>query len=598
MPRKKITGPKPPHVQSFMTYDIETTPIGKGDLTYIYGGTYDGYTTNYYDSAESLLYAILTSGYEVAWAHNGNEFDISFFVPYMHSLVQSGFLSKVDLIENGVGRMISLKAHIAGDKRIVTFNDSLCLIDMPLKDMARTLAKTQKLDIGLSNEENPETFDASNRLHVEYLRCDLVALYECLESIQTIMRENFQVYGLKPTIGALAMAAFKNMTTWDRPYINDHQLTAFRKSYRGGFVPLRSVKVHENCTTFDVNAMYAHAMRNLQVPMTRAVHCSRELDPLQFRGIYRCQVQCNPDDTPMTVLMTNQQGHSSAPYGAWEDWYTDIDIALARKYGYTISVIEGYVWSLDDCKPIFNDFVDTCERLEMGAKEREDWATVLVIKKLRNNLYGKFATHETHMNKVIARECPDGWKEVMNIDGSYTDMQYEIERKVILPYLMPHWASFITSMARTHLLNASYEIFEPKNVIYGDTDSSVVTAKGTENMIASGNVGDRYGQWKIEKHWIDFQAHAPKMYSGHILKDGEVVEFVKAKGIPSKLRTIANIEKHEQMIVKSSHNKMSRVIRDGVPMFRERKRSFTDIKNSKGWTALDDGTVIPVTLNA
>lgn len=91
---------------------------------------------------------------------------------------------------------------------------------------------------------------------------------------------------------------------------------------------------------------------------------------------------------------------------------------------------------------------------------------------------------------------------------------------------MPHWAVFITANARLSLLEQAYNA-GPENVIYGDTDS-LTLKRGVENTI---DVGDEYGQWKLEKEWQVFRAIAPKVYSG-ILADGTFKGA--AKGLPRK----------------------------------------------------------------
>ncbi len=265
---------------------------------------------------------------------------------------------------------------------------------------------------------------------------------------------------------------------------------------------------------------------------------------------------------------------------------SSIELEAARVRGIRVDVVRGSVWARLDHP--FGEYVDRIETLR-----REGGALAVVGKLLGNGLYGKFGAKPTHEEWCLAADPPGpGWwpagadPDDDALDGLWVRHGVPIRA----PYLLPHWAAWITAGARLRLL-AIAEAIGTQAVIYTDTDSVTAPRVAIEAAQAAGtlSVGPAFGQVKVEATWHTYRVVAPKVYRG-VTMNGRRVR--KAKGIPARLRPAAF---GGAVVGWDSPNAAVQVLR-GAAMTTARTRRLSDMGNSLAWRVQDDGAVRPVHL--
>jgi hypothetical protein len=267
---------------------------------------------------------------------------------------------------------------------------------------------------------------------------------------------------------------------------------------------------------------------------------------------------------------------------------SSIEIEAARERGMVIDVHRGSVWARLDHP--FDAFVDAIE-----AMRAEGGAMSTVGKLNGNGLYGKFGSKPTREEWVIADDCPgpDWWPAGADPDDPSLDgLWHRGGVPLRAPYLLPHWAAWITAGARLRLL-AIAEAIGPASVVYTDTDSVTAPLALISLAAAAGrlSIGPAFGQVKIEAVWHSYQVVAAKVYRG-VTTTGRRVR--KAKGIPASLRPAAF---GGGTVRWDSPNAAIQVLR-GADMTSDRSRRLSDMGHSLAWRADAAGAVRPVHLAA
>lgn len=514
------------------------------------------------------------------WAHNGGEYDYV----YLFDSAKAAAAAREAIVHPVMrgGTMIGFRVtqgHHRTDLR-----DSYALLPSPLRALTLQLAPhLPKLDIGLSRGV---TFDPADPEHVAYAKRDTIGLLAVLVAFRSITAERFG--GTLPSWSAAstALRAWQQTLPPDVSYSPGHHAadTLARAGYYGGMVHPGSIAPQTDVATIDRNSMYPTVMREGGVPAgwSRPV---REYVP-GSPGFYMVTAHV-PEDTPFTFLpYRDPTGALAWPTGTFDTVLSSIEIEAARARGMTIDVHRGSVWARLDYP--FGAYVDQVE-----AMRAEGGALSVVGKLLGNGLYGKFGAKPTHDEWAIADECPGaGWwpAGADPDDPSLDGLWHRGGVPIRAPYLLPHWAAWITAGARLSLLGAA-EAIGADQVVYTDTDS--VTAPLTAIMAAAEAgrivIGSRFGEWKLEAVWHSYRVSAPKVYRG-VTTAGRRVR--KAKGIPARLRPAAF---GGRTVGWDSPNAAIQVLR-GAAMTTARKRRLSDMGNSLAWRVREGGRVRPVHL--
>jgi hypothetical protein len=256
-----------------------------------------------------------------------------------------------------------------------------------------------------------------------------------------------------------------------------------------------------------------------------------------YPGLYDCEVY-TPDALPIPVVPYRDPEHFVVQYprrGMFRTTLYTHTIELARQLGYRVDVGAGYYW--EQTEDVFGSFVARCEELEQRYRDR---GARIVIKGLRNALYGKFGQHERGKEYYLTLDPEDDMTPVIQWDGYPIGNLYFREIHIERPYMMPHWAGWITATARNTLARAAYAL-GPQGVYYGDNDSLMVDT----GVLQAGNlpIGLRYGEWKIVKHYDRLELRGKKRYWG-ITSEGEIDEYdIKWAGPPKGTLTVSELEK-------------------------------------------------------
>lgn len=439
---------------------------------------------------------------------NGDYVESVYDVVYFHNLEYDGRYILLKLIELGIqfeiiNRVNRLLIIRVGQFMIV---DSYALLTDSLRNLSNVFApQYAKKTIDFDNV----TFDINNPDHITYLSVDCLALKYVIIGARKLIHETFGI-NAKYTTFKTALRAFQ--TTMNEPIfrLSKEKDDFVRKCYSGGFVGLQKVDVFENITDYDFNAMYPSVMRDYPYP------CGQSFFTNEYEGVgfYRCFVDAKKAKFLFLSSWENDKKTTRAT-GKFECYMTDVEVKLARKIGYKVSIVQGLCFT--ETKFLFKDFVDKCEELRL--KHGKD-AVGVITKFIQNNLYGGFGTKPDReqfyfSNEFIEDKQPFVDPTTGEFFGLYID-KIELDE----PYMLPHFAAYTTALARCKLVNAIM-LAGHDNVIYWDTDSIFCNEEGAKKLNVL--VGNRYGQLKIEQEIKRILTVAPKMY---------FLDKKRAKGFP------------------------------------------------------------------
>lgn len=257
-------------------------------------------------------------------------------------------------------------------------------------------------------------------------------------------------------------------------------------------------------------------------------------------------------------------------------WYTSVDLETARRYGYTFTFHEGYVWERGEY--VFDAYIDCMfakkaeqDRLKAARDPAYNPAARDVFKKLMNALYGKMMQKRQSVSHLFVEQGVenDEWTDFLDenaaveykemgdfllLTGERTDFDAGISK--------PHYlGAFILSYSRA-IMNRYFDQLDPlrcdplggswlesmaNSMFYTDTDSLIVHAEGVERVRDSlgsdlGLLSDELGGGKIvEGYFI-----SPKLYAiKYKTQDGAIHTKVRGKGIPNYM---LHLEQYRKML--------------------------------------------------
>lgn len=576
------------------TFDIETTLIGQGELTFLdsavyYGGDDD---EDYYHHARTpkalASYLFEHPGFRY-YAHNGAGFDFSFILEaVIKETRKRGYT--LDPIRQGESRLIGLIVK-SGRKTILELRDSFALIPLSLRAACEIYATTKKESIGL---EDGVTYNPDNPTHRTYLHHDVRGLYEVLKTFQTLV---FTLFGtpISYSAGGTAISAWRANIPDGYAYYRLNEANEYfaRQGYYGGYVyPGKDIELHEDAVTLDYNGAYAGMMRK-GVPCGACWRTRRYVP--NRPGIYLVRATV-PVDIRHTCIPYKDKHVLRWPTGTFETTVTSLEIEFAQKHGCTFEIIEGIVF--EKIEYPFNEFLDKCEKFEL----EDGGQNKATAKQMRNSLYGKFGTKSVMERTYIALD-----NDYPESDATQT-IELLIDPKTGYPlpflynrveantsdYIMPHWAAWITASQRINLIGAMYAF---DTVLYGDTDSIVCYASDFERVAKSGaiTIGSIYGTLKIEKEWDTFTSKGPKNYGGKLKSGGF---HGKTKGIPRRLLKEEYFYTYDpfdppEIEFTSVRSAYMTLLHPEQPLSQKRKRKLSSLVNSSGWR-LQGTSIVPL----
>ena len=301
-------------------------------------------------------------------------------------------------------------------------------------------------------------------------------------------------------------------------------------------------------------------------------------------GIYHVEIE-TPNDLKIPIIPSrDKRGNMRWVTGRFETHVTHAEIDFALMNGHILHRVIGGVYWPEVISP-FKKFVEKCRKIRIEFKKT---SFETVAKLMQNSTYGKFGARREHKRIVVGQ--PEEFSEGLDLIDADLEL-YAIDEYSEQLACKPEWAVFITAYARLRLLSTAYAI-GVENVIYGDTDSLTITEDADLKNI---DIGLDYGQFKLEKTWIEFNAIAPKTYAGR-LDTGEWVGAVK--GVPKKsietehYKQIANGEIIDVEYL--SLPSLKSALKRGLKPAKLLHRKSTNIHNSQNYCIIEDNIKLKI----
>lgn len=500
-----------------LSFDTETRGLG-GELLFITAHSLRGpHTFKGMDMVCDFFSILAEHPYPCVWFAHHAQYDWRYFLKHIS--------------ENEIPCEISMRTEtdiyqitvfLNGERCVM--RDSMAVFPGKLAEFAKSF--TPEIPKGNIDFEGGVIFDPENSDHVAYALRDTQILRLGMPRFNAMLQRHFGV-SLGHTTAGTALKAWQ-ATIPDGVYYSaskwGEREQFIREGYYGGLVFLTRTDEIPNAVTFDINSSYPHQMCAHGVPSGTLIQTDDYKSGLM--GIYRVRVRAPRDIIVPILPRRDEKGYMRWHGGEFETVCTSSELIFAATHGYKIlEVIEGVAWE-ERIFP-FNDFIEKCKTIRLNYKNLPEET---LAKLMQNSLYGKFGSRRERLS-IFCPEDDDDTLDATSIDED----DYFWLRKEFAPDLrcIPEWAVFITAHARLNILSQIYKC-GVQNVIYGDTDSLTVLPEVAHLF----DVGNEYGQWKIEKEWSRFRAIAPKVYAGQ-LATGKYAGQYKgaAKGMPKKRMT-------------------------------------------------------------
>ncbi len=352
------------------------------------------------------------------------------------------------------------------------------------------------------------------------------------------------------TVGASALRIFQQHFFNDYFMRTDDFLSVFeRQSYYGGRTELFKKGKFDKVFNYDVNSMYLSIMRdNLLPDMSTAKYIENGKNYKkyfnEYLGIYHCTVK-SPDNLYIPLLPVRHDKKLKFPLGTFTGTWTSAELQKAVSIGYKILKVYSFIY-YKQSKPYFNEFANFVWERRYKYKKLKNKGMDLMIKKIGNSLYGKFAQRNStdYFGRIADTDSIPDKCEIFDFKG---EIWVRIKGDLVpATFEFPAISSFITSYARLKL----YEGIEAnmKSVLYCDTDSLKL-----ENEAKSIKIGDDLGEWGFEGvHEYEF--FRPKFYDemeknlqkvdtrdkGELSSSSGEKSFsgIKCKGVPKRAEVL------------------------------------------------------------
>ena len=438
-------------------------------------------------------------GQFLAWLRNQTDAGQRFII-YCHNF--GGFdahLGLLDHLDPGTsptiigGRIAS--CSIMGQE----FRDSYRLFPEALADYAKDKFDYDKMEADCREQYRDEI--------LVYQR------HDC-EYLGDLIREFFNLFGDRPTIGNTAIDYMQSFHGIERMRLS--QDTQVRPFFFGGRNQAFLVGVHEprpgrRWRCYDVNRMYAWAMRNVSHPVSADMIIGQRIWPttafVEWEGENAGCAASRADDGSLDFRVTSGKFFSTIhEFHLGEETGTIKPRRIIRTIGF-------HDWSN------FAEFIDFCEAQEAEAKATGDKIRRLFWKRLKNSAYGKFAQDPRNYERYCYSKGADGIPEFLaGPDTSpygFTP-RFVADDRIIWGRPSPSRHSgyynvacgaSITGAARGKLFQAILAADRPA---YCDTDSIVCEALSGSTV----NLSDTdLGAWKLEASGDLWVCGGKKLYA-------------------------------------------------------------------------------------
>lgn len=477
------------------------------------------------------------------WGYNSYKFD---FIPFVRSLAA---WEKFSL----QGTLTNIKTLKVGD---TTFYDLLRIIPFGSLAKQAKVWKTahQKMDFdhNIVNEAWLDNISNDDKLKaVKYCINDCVVLKEVFDAYKAYTVTQFKVNPYVYSAAALGFNVWRTNMAYSQlklQGVDQGLYPIFNASYKGGMVFMTSKVIPPNTPflyMYDINSSYPAAMSKYEMPLCYQGHYDwpeNKLKEVKEEDIVitNCYQISNLEYRDLWLPLTPKRTMDGLRYELKPNpveyiWGVELlEVIRTRK------VINGSIGREHrfSTGPIYKAFVNDLYKRRLEAKLRGDEIATDYLKLLLNSTYGKKA-QQLYPTSVICDSEKFLYLLSLNADNidiantedlggglyhiTFTDLKYskQVGSNV-------HVAAFITAAARAEMTRAvriSTDNYRKPTVIYGDTDSLVLTEPLPDDMIHA----DKLGYWKLEHKFVDWKCLGAKMYYAE--KDDGSLKM-RFKGVP------------------------------------------------------------------
>jgi DNA polymerase elongation subunit (family B) len=402
----------------------------------------------------------------------------------------------------------------------ITVLDTLNYFRQSLKELGKSVG-LEKLSY--------EDYTAHKINPDDYCRRDVeIIMYAMLKFWAFIADNNLGNY--QPTLASQAFTAYRHRFMSHRIFIdsNEKALRIARQAYSGGRTEAYFIgKLRERHWLLDINSQYPAVMQTNEYPAKLVGYYKRPsiAEIISCLGKYAVIADVSLD-TDKTFYPTRLDGRLIFPLGKFRTCLAGPELSLAFKNSHVTTC-----WSMAvyERQPLFTEFVNFVYEKRLEYKLAGDTAFAYMTKILGNSLYGKWGqtgrvyepigyTKDGRAKTWIELDYKTGkqihYRQFNNQISVLAESQESRESH-------PAIASYVTSYARISLLEYK-EKAGTKNVVYVDTDSLVVNARGFRRLAPCIDA-NKLGALKVEYEINDGIIHG--------VKDYELAGHVKHKGV-------------------------------------------------------------------
>lgn len=589
---RPITGDGQLKEVKFLTVDIEASKW----INFTCIGYYDGVKDNfkYFSNLKVFTKSIMNYCGEneigSVFAHNGGKYDFNFLLQsflFDHSVIVS------DIIPRGSGLLCFTvqerePTHLHnGEGFKVTFRDSLALLPFGLAKLAKAfkvkvlkgnidydfideiwnekgyinkvksdperykiLDARKKTFTYFHTEQNVEHHLYSKQDLIDYLRDDLISLWQCLDT--------FFSWPLVQASGICFTTASQAVKIW-QTFIKKpiHKLAGtsdlfIRKGYFGGRVEvfncifdseyniklnkdgfskeaLNILKTQKGKTLnyYDVNSLYPYVMRDNDYP-NRCRGWTYRYDT-EVLGFWECTVKVRKDmHFPPLGVKHDIDGTEKLifPTGTFKGIWTTYEIEYAKTLGIKIIKVHRGI-TFDNGGKMFKSFIKTLYDIRLEAKRKKDSVNDVLSKLIMNSCYGRLGLN-------VEREglCLDTGESGLKIHSEITNPESGESVRIMSKHVTLDSAftnvaisAYVTAYSRI-LMHTYYLKSGPLNTFYTDTDSIFTMKKFP--------VGEKLGQMKLEYTTKSAVFLLPKTYINEGVEGEDFTKKVTMKGFDRK----------------------------------------------------------------
>ena len=533
------------------TYDIESWGLYASRYSFSVVMNIDTEEYHVFHDAQEMREFFESNSPCMAYAHNGNSFDI--FSMYTRDEIYENkmLMRNTDILEVTINK--------------VTYRDSKYLLPLRLHQIGSSMGfpkgiTPQKFIDGIPQPITQQDIDYCIQDNLILVRA-LKGLEESYADWCGMPRGTVQ---LPLTTASLAYRVFSS-TSWPKhwgyqdkkknKYVKRISCKAWfnntaQRAYYGGRVQVFTEpgKEVQDIISFDANSMYPSAQVNNPYPDARKcyrvgatfstlmTHLKRK-DRIVWADVDLVAIE---DNAQLFLPNKNKEDRLDWTQREFSGWLCEPEIKFALENGWIVENVRHINSSL--VLYPFDDFINYFYNLRKEMKQNND-PRELFCKLIINSCYGRFGMrpYEKRISdlKGIAKA-----QDSEDYSERYLLRFYQ-PGKCEYPYLLDTksfsrtpesqmfmWASFITSYARVDLANAIKAA--GKDICYCDTDSIHVKLSALDSINENVPMGDELKEWKLETpkpipkaiYW------ETKAYI-HMNEDGSTIT-AKHKGVRTK----------------------------------------------------------------